>query len=407
MTDERVEGDNSTLMADNHDLDVGKVEEKKDDPPALKRVYKGRRTGTGREMPDEYRDEMLKGFIEPAAWAYGCQVVKPLMQPRLAVGTTLVPVKHNLVVGRSPKERVAARKGLLEGPVLAILGRNTLGYWIDTPWPELEDSKAKVYDLLREVAAMLRLAQERVREGKKEVRPGAGKWWTTKPRWGGGSGGPMGWEDELQREYYIEAGRVKYEKSRKRSLTEAEVDRILADPMEEGLQEEKTPIPINFKKKLSREARKGAGTKPGGNLKRWNMMAERWKLVQTGPSLWDDQRIYMRIGKEQAPPPSLSPTETFDNVFLVSSMNHHISVLRMRVSDRYLAWLQGESGGSDEEDESASSNGGLQPQEKSSRLQLWRTKWYDMFNPEERLEAQRGVWQVMGWLMKQEDQEEK
>jgi hypothetical protein len=398
MTDECVEGDNLMLTANNRDSDFSKVDEKTEDLPPLKRVYKGRRTGTGREMPEDFRDEMLKGFVEPAAWAYGCQVVKPLMQPRLAIGTMLVPVKHNLVVGRSPKERAAARRGLLEGPVLAILGRNTLGYWIDAPWPELEGSKAEVYDLLREVGAMLRLAQERAREGKKEVRPGAGKWWTTKPRWGGGSGGPIGWEDELQKEYYLEGGRVKCEKARKRPLTETEVDKILAEPMEDGLQGEKAPIPMDIKKKSGREARKGAAAKPGGNLKRWNMMADRWKLIQTGLSLWDDQRIYMRIGKEQLRA-GVSPTEAFDNIFLVSSMNHHISILRMRVSDRYLAWLQGASG----EEKQALSKESLQPQEKSGRLQLWRTRWYDMFNPEERLEAQRGLWQVMGWLTKQEE----
>jgi hypothetical protein len=395
MTDECVEGDNLMLTANNRDSDFSKVEEKTEDLPPLKRVYKGRRTGTGREMPEDFRDEMLKGFVEPAAWAYGCQVVKPLMQPRLAIGTMLVPVKHNLVVGRSPRERAAARRGLLEGPVLAILGRNTLGYWIDAPWLELEGSKAEVYDLLREVGAMLRLAQERAREGKKEVRPGAGKWWTTKPRWGGGSGGPMGWEDELQKEYYLEGGRVNCEKARKRPLTETEVDKILAEPMEDGLQGEKA---MDIKKKSGREARKGAAAKPGGNLKRWNMMADRWKLIQTGLSLWDDQRIYMRIGKEQLRA-GVSPTEAFDNIFLVSSMNHHISILRMRVSDRYLAWLQGASG----EEKQALSKESLQPQEKSGRLQLWRTRWYDMFNPEERLEAQRGLWQVMGWLTKQEE----
>jgi hypothetical protein len=401
MTDECVEGDNSMLTADYRDPDFGKVEENKEDFPPSKRVYKGRRTGTGQEMPEDFRDEMLRGFVEPAAWAYGCQVVKPLTQPRLAIGTMLVPVKHNLVVGRSPKERAAARRGLLEGPVLAVLGRNTLGYWIDAPLPELEGSKAEVYDLLREVGAMLKLAQERAREGKKEVKSGAGKWWTTKPRWGGGSGGPMGWEDELQKEYYLEGGRVKCEKARKKPLTEAEVDKILTEPMEEGLREEKAPIPMDFKKKPGREARKGAAVKPGGSLKRWNMMADKWKSIQTGSSLWDDQRIYMRIGKER-PQPGVSPTETFDNIFLVSSVNHHISVLRMRVSDLYLVWLQSANG----EEMPALSMESLQPQETSGRLQLWRTKWYDVFNPEERLEAQRGLWQVIGWLTKHEGQEE-
>lgn len=377
----------------------GMDEEMEDMPPKMKPVYKGRRTGTGREMQEEFRDEMLKGFIESAAWAWGCQVVKPMIQPRLAMGTMLIPVRQNLVVGRSPKERTAARRGVLEGPVLAALGRGTMGYWIDGPWPELEGATAEVYDLLREVGAMLELAQERAREGKEEIRPGAGKWWTSKPRWGGGTGGPMGWEDELQKEYYIEDGKVKCDKAKKRPLSEAEVDKILAEPMEEGLQEEKAPIP---RRKSGRDSKKGVAAKPGGNLKRWNMMADRWKLLQPGSRLWDDQRVYMKIGKEQ-PQTGMSPAETFDNVFLVSSMNHHVSILRMRVSDRYLAWLEGRNGG----ENTSISEESLQVQETAGVLQLWRTKWYDLFSPEERLEAQRGVWHVMGWLMKQEEGKEK
>ena len=390
------------ISLDDGEEEVEMEKEKEDMPPKMKRVYKGRRTGTGREMQEEFRDEMLKGFIESAAWAHGCQVVKPLVHPRLAIGTILVPMRQNFVVGRSPKERTAARRGVLEGPVLGLLGRGIMGYWIDAPWPELEGNKAEAYDLLREVGAMLELAQERARDGKEEQKPGAGKWWTSKRRWGGGAGGPMGYEDELQKEYYIDDGEVKCVKAKKRPLSEAEVDKILAEPMEEGPQEEKAPVPVQGRKKSGRDSKKGVAARPGGNLKRWNMMADRWKLIQPGSSLWDDQRVYMRIGKEQ-PQPGVSPAETFDNIFLVSSLNHHISVLRMRVSDRYLAWLQGGGG----REESASSEESFQAQANSGMLQLWRTKWYDLFIPEERLEAQKGVWNVMGWLMKQEGQEGK
>src|SRR5205085_7750470 len=65
---------------------------------------------------------------------------------------------------------LAARRGVLEGPVLGILGRGVMGQWSDGPGPELEGECAEAYDLLREVGAMLELAQERAREGKKEQR---------------------------------------------------------------------------------------------------------------------------------------------------------------------------------------------------------------------------------------------
>jgi hypothetical protein len=371
-------------------------EETMDTPPKMKRVYKGRRTGTGREMQEDCRDEMLRGFMESAAWTWGCQVVKPLVHPRLAVGTMLVPVKQNFVVGKSPKERAAARRGVLEGPVLGMLGRGTMGCWGDGPWPELEGWCAEAYDLLREVGALLELAQERAREGKKEIRPGAGRWWTTRRRWGGGPGGPMGYEDELQKEWCLDQGQVKEcEKVKKRPLGEAEVDIIRTEPIEEeGPPEEKIIVPVPERKKPGRDSKKGVAAKSGGALKRWNLMADRWKLVQPGSSLWDGQRVYMRIGTEQ-PPSGVMSTESFDNIFLVSSMSHHISILRMRVSDRYLDWLR--NGG-----DSVISEESIRMHGHAGVLQLWRTKWYDVFDPEERVEAQKGLFQVTAWLMRGE-----
>jgi hypothetical protein len=51
-------------------------------------------------------------------------------------------------------------------------------------------TKARL-DMLREVGGLFQLAQERTRGGKSEVKPGEGKWWTEKRRWGGGPGGEV------------------------------------------------------------------------------------------------------------------------------------------------------------------------------------------------------------------------
>lgn len=57
------------------------------------------------------------------------------------------------------------------------------------PEQAVGSGQAEALDLLREVGAMLLLAQERLREGKERRKPGEGKWYTSTPRWGGGSGG--------------------------------------------------------------------------------------------------------------------------------------------------------------------------------------------------------------------------
>ncbi|KAI9848452.1 MAG: hypothetical protein M1837_000247 [Sclerophora amabilis] len=37
--------------------------------------YTGRRLGNGKDMPDLYREDTVRGFIEPIAWLFGCHVL--------------------------------------------------------------------------------------------------------------------------------------------------------------------------------------------------------------------------------------------------------------------------------------------------------------------------------------------
>jgi hypothetical protein len=74
-------------------------------------------------------------------------------------------------------------------------------------------------------------------------------------------------------------------------------------------------------------------------------------------------------------------------VFLVSSLNHHISILKMTVHSAYLEYL----------------NTGIVPSmppedELWCAPQVQRSPWYDLFESEGRTEALRGLWGVMGYL---------
>lgn len=159
--------------------------------------YKGRRIGTGSQMPELYREETVRYFVETIAWAFGCQVTPPRSPPRLSVQKCLLPVRHSTLVYRSPNDRQRARQGLVEGPLIAIQCRPDTNFRSEGSGAgegEGEggrDGSAPKLDLLRELGAMLLLAQQRAREGQEEKSPGEGEWWTTKARWGGGSGGEV------------------------------------------------------------------------------------------------------------------------------------------------------------------------------------------------------------------------
>ena len=390
--------DGDTMMRDVEDPDDD-MERDLTPKRKLKRVYKGCRIGTGREMPEDTRDETIRGFMEAVAWAFGCQVFFPSQQPRLAVKKLLLPVRHSFTIGRSPEERQAARKGILEGPVLGVQCRGETSFGEAGVGPGC--GFGELGDLLREVGAMLLLAQERARERNPEKKPGEGKWWTSKPRWGGGPGGPMGWEEEIQSQLST-AGEAaaapagNSERTKKRPLSNAEVNKVLSEPI---LTTETAPPAARKRHEPQHsQQRRSSGPnrgQPNGVVRR-NMLAEKWKLVKPGLSLWDKRMRYMRVGRAG----SASSEANFDDIFMVSSINHHISVLRLRVHDRYLLWLAGEEG----EKKSTTSETDTEPepehQQEGRILEMKRTRWFDLFEAEDRRQAMEGLWRVMGWLMR-------
>ena len=156
--------------------------------PRTRMRYRGRRTATGRAMPDQFRVDMVKGFIEGAVWPFRTQVSAPRVLPVLQVNNLRLPIRRTLAVYRVPEDRVKARSGGLVGPILAVLVRPETDFQ-DADGHQ-DEEKARL-DLMREIGSLLQIAQERRREGKIEVKAGDGKWWTTKRKWGGGPGGEI------------------------------------------------------------------------------------------------------------------------------------------------------------------------------------------------------------------------
>lgn len=255
----------SSGAGDPMDVDDGKPTQRE-----MVTMYTGRRTGAGHEMPEDIREETIRSFTEMAAWPFGCQASMPTLPPRLTVRTLLFPIRQSFGAARSPKDRQLARKGVMEGPLFTGQCRpeTTFRGADETPGTGV----GEVCDLYREVGAMLLAAQERAREGLTEVKPGEGKWWATRPRWGGapnhGIEGDANNSDE-QPATTAESGEQDVGGSRKRS-------------------------------KHGHTAGPGSSRRSGNGRRMSN--SERWKQVQPGPSLWDKRMTYKQIGKIQDSP---------------------------------------------------------------------------------------------------------
>lgn len=304
------------------------------------------RTGTGSQTPPEYRNAILAAFVKLVAYDFGCNVSLPRLEPRLHLTppVSASPARatspgvsfpaHISFVYRTPTDRSSARSGIVEGPVAALSPRAQTGFASQTE---------EILDLCREVIAVLITAQHRAREGASEKKPNPDAWWCHKPRWGGGTGGPIGKEEVPM------------------PMPGNGIDNTfeISDPTTRS-----EPL-------KSPSARK----KPRKTLS----IYDNYRMVRPPSSTWDRKAKYLSIGKR--------PNADYDDVFLLSSLNHHVSIVRVQVPIALIAELDG---------------GDVGPRQK---LQMWRTKWYDLFLVEDRVEAMRCIWGMMAWMMRKLDVE--
>jgi len=296
-----------------------------------------------------------------------------------------------------------------------------------------EDQRKTVLDLAREVGVMLLLAQERAREGKEPVKPGEGKWWTVTPRWGGGPGGLM--ENEVLPEQQLN-------EIKETSTPPLRMDDAILQPSSNPPNPATTPPQEHLQHSSPRPKRKAnaedptappasssnsnssssssSNTKNSVPHKRSSTskpaLAEKWKTLRPSPSIWDPKMRYMRIGK----PTPLNPPSTTaadpdagsntaakgeeDAIITLSCINHHVALLGMRVSDRYLAWLAGEEAESElKPHQAAHAQVEAQPNAQAGGmggLVLRRTRWFDLFDQADRVEFVEGLWGIVAWLMR-------
>ncbi|KAK7711222.1 hypothetical protein SLS57_008137 [Botryosphaeria dothidea] len=290
-------------------------------------TYKGLRIGTGSGMPESYRTDAVRSFVEPVAWCFGMTIAPHRRPPALQIQNLRLPVRVSAGVWRSSADRMKARSGFLHGPAAGMrvadyvdFGGKDGGGDGKTHAGNDRGQHEALLDLMREIGSLLFIAQERAREGRSEVKPGEGKWWTTVPRWGGGKGGEVG---------------------------EARGDSDGPTPKPE---KEDRP---------SRSSRKPTKKKTA---------AEIWAELRPGSGYWDPKVEYEAIGRDRS--------SEWDDVFTVSSVNTHLALLHLHVHPAYMSWIE---------------------------TVLRRSRWYDFFNAQDRVEATMGMWALFGWMARPQE----
>ncbi|OCL08572.1 hypothetical protein AOQ84DRAFT_376633, partial [Glonium stellatum] len=140
------------------------------------------------------------------------------------------------------------------------------------------------------------------------------------------------------------------------------------------------PVP----KEKEKEAERPARARPSAKERRKVSAADAWRVLRPGGGVWDPRVVYEAIGKGRG--------DEWDEVFMVSSLNHHIRILKLRVHPLYLQYLT---------DGTLPAQPPADPSWVSPKLQ--RTRWFDFFVVEDRAEAMRGIWGIMAYLMRMQE----
>ncbi|KAG0643748.1 hypothetical protein HOY80DRAFT_944538 [Tuber brumale] len=127
-------------------------------------------------MPEKFREELVKNFIEPICWGYGVRIYQspPRALPRVALQRSRFLVHMTNYIYLTPALPAEARSGLMEGPVMGVQVRHEFEFLKkqsdDSMDVDGEEEVGDVVGITREVAAALSLAQDR-RKGPREGRP--------------------------------------------------------------------------------------------------------------------------------------------------------------------------------------------------------------------------------------------
>lgn len=355
------------------------------------------RTSAGNVMPAQFRTQLLTSFLKLIIYDFTCNVMTR-QEPRLYIqspaalsqpGSPAQPRRHSYFssgcnfIFRMPTDRESAKRGIVEGPIAAVSPRHT------TVFPPHGRERESVIDLSREVIAALITAQHRAREGRTEVRPGKDAWWTTRPRWGGGPGGPIGKEAEAleakdasavllgdKDERPVDAGR-----SVAAEGDPGAVDAVASAPQGPIISPRQymlPPPPRSSSRSFSGQQQQPHPKRPRKGL----AVYDAYRMVRPPAMHWDPKTRYTPVGRRRG--------VDHDDVFVISSLFHHISVLRVRVPDRLLQVLDG----------APTPNG-----RDWGTVGVWRTRWFDFFIPEDRVEAMKAVWAVSAYAMRAVDGE--
>jgi hypothetical protein len=320
--------------------------------------YRGYRVGMGQDMPPKLRFNVVKALVELAMYPFA--FIIPAFENNAAHSNKYLEIRNLRIcipeltrrMWRVPALTAKARSGMGQGPILGLSLRDgflfSTGHW-DGP-----------KDLMRETACLFILAQERARHGKTETWPGEGKFWKTRKRF-------AGHQYRVPGEYLLDDDEMEI-------LCTLKDDESHAREHESRLKTKAATQAATKKRREYEQYLRSIMTPRQRSIHRYKYSKSRTS------SLWEAKADYIHIGKDK--------DSKYDDIFLVSALNHHVSILKLHVHEAYLTYL---------ENGKVPANAAFLAEDWSEPV-VERSRWYNLFDTDDRIYVFRALWAIAGYM---------
>ncbi|TGZ76518.1 hypothetical protein EX30DRAFT_245521 [Ascodesmis nigricans] len=239
-------------------------------------------------MPERFREDMIKNFIDPLCWNYQIRVFAPRAAPKLALQSSLFSVHLTDYLHRPSPIPQEARKGIVFGPILGTQVRHEHSF--------------------RRVSDFNTLLLSRRRKMLTNAKPSA-----KKQRSSPSSSSSRRSSSSREKEK-AEKEKAEKEKKDKEKGELASSDDDALDPTEGLLLLDSTD------------------TIGAARLVTALLHLAQLRNLQQGPTNPDNKLNLCALGRVHG--------SAFDDVYLITGRHHHIAIAHARVSDAYLRFLR-------------------------------------------------------------------
>lgn len=299
-------------------------------------------------MPERFRDDLVKNFVEPICWGHGVRVYPPRAAPKLHVRNSKFSIHLNYHIHWTPLDPQEARSGLVDGPVLGMQIRH------EHSFRALSDPAAALKKRRKKLMAAALAAK---------VPPTA--------------------EEEAERLKKAEKDKARAERRAKRGGASAAKEEKAEKAIEDEMKEEIEDLGDDGILVLDTD---GAALDVVGVTREIAALLSMAQLrSQEGET--EKKVRYRAVGKVEG--------SYWDDVYMVTSLHHHVSISHLRVSKPYLRFLKTGKLPTNLEHPFIKEGGW-------EKLHLRKTKYYSLMVPEERVKAAREFVTVLKYVTRNE-----